>query len=330
MKKLWLLAGMLFGGFAFSIAQPYEPMVVEGAHWRYAEIDHTDVAPYAEIYEYYIRGDTVVNNITYKKLYWRLLGPTIFSYDPPYQPIASQPFPLVGLREDTTSQQVFAFYFNTGSFLNPPCADSSDSSEVMLFDFSYGVGDTVALCRYQFSPSDTFAIDTVVRIIDTTFFGYSRRSIETSLGVWFIQGVGGGWNRGYPGQKLKSEMVRRILIQLPGYNWPLSFFLDHHCVGNDEQCEVITSLDHGLISNVRIEVFPQPASSLLQVQIGAPESYRVLQIRLFSQEGKVLLSSSVSNAQFSIPIEQLSNGLYFLELSSGNTILGYEKVLINR
>lgn len=192
MNRILLFPGLFLSLISIAVSQPYEPMVVEGAHWRYAEIDHTDVAPYAEIYEYYIRGDTLVNNTTYKKLYWRLLGPTIFSFDPPYQPIASQPFPLVGLREDTTSQQVFAFYFNTGSFLSSPCADSSDSSEVILFDFSYGIGDTVSLCRYQFSPSDTVAIDTVVRIIDTTFFGYSRRSIETSLGVWFIQGVGIG------------------------------------------------------------------------------------------------------------------------------------------
>lgn len=57
-------------------AQAYTPMVVEGARWRiYEQVPNsTPPLPYIQIYEHFIQGDTLINNIAYKKTYHRFLA----------------------------------------------------------------------------------------------------------------------------------------------------------------------------------------------------------------------------------------------------------------
>lgn len=326
MKKLWLLAGMLLGGFSFSIAQPYEPMVVEGAHWRYGEVDAISL-PYSNIYDYFLSGDTLVDNKVYKKLYWRVLEAASLNQNPPYRPVFSLHLPVAGLREDTTNKLVYGIYFMDGSFRDNPCPGTP---EVTLFDFSYELGDTVDLCRYQFHPNDTVAFDTIVSIFDTTFFETQRRVIRTEFDILFVEGVGGGRTGNLRPDKLKSEIISRILIDLSGQpNTTGATFLDHHCVGTDSECEIVTSMESPIQPNPTIRVFPIPSPSLLQVEIENSDNSNIIEaVSIYSTAGVEVFNRSVMREDLILSVGHLPSGIYTLKLTFKEGSPQYVKILI--
>ena len=101
----------------------YTPIVVEGYSWnvvnRNAMLDNAQTVIY-QTYSEKIEGDTVINNVTYKKL-WRSTDTELANYE------------LIGLvREDVENQKVWAYV---------------GDKEYLIYDFACKVGDKVTTLK---------------------------------------------------------------------------------------------------------------------------------------------------------------------------------------
>jgi hypothetical protein len=109
MKKLTpFLTALLFtlcfifvaNGLTHAQKYTYKPLALEGVHW-WVGFYNTNNPPWAETdhYQYVLRGDSTINDITYKKIYFRDITDSIYHY------IESEVF--VGLvRDDTLHHKV--------------------------------------------------------------------------------------------------------------------------------------------------------------------------------------------------------------------------------
>ncbi len=109
MKKYLLFTSVISILCLFStkrlIAQNYKPLAVDGVHWIIVVDEDETIFPVDQLYEYYCQGDTIVNDILYKKIYKRDLEVT--QSGPPFTPVSV--YQIAGfIREDTTSKKVYA------------------------------------------------------------------------------------------------------------------------------------------------------------------------------------------------------------------------------
>lgn len=95
--------------------------------------------------------------------------------------------------------------------------------------------------------------------------------------------------------------------------------IDEDCDGSD----LITSIHQ--ISNATINIYPNPVSTKLQIQIDVPLNY---QISIFDLNGALILKET---NKASINVNQLSNGIYLLEILDDKTKEKIvEKILVAR
>ena len=114
-------------------AQDYTPLVIEQATWQIIAINGNVYNPFG----YTIEGDTTIESVAYKKVYYLDLYPDTFSVD-----YAIEDRWLFGtLREDTAARKVYTIIFDEtwGGFC-------TIGSEFELYDFSKGIGDTISNC----------------------------------------------------------------------------------------------------------------------------------------------------------------------------------------
>lgn len=83
---------------------------------------------------------------------------------------------------------------------------------------------------------------------------------------------------------------------------------------------VRTELPENLNSNnldLPVRVFPNPANDVLNIETISGDN--IIQIQIYSIEGKLVSENFPLQKQFSIPIEQLSAGNYFVNVKTKNT-----------
>lgn len=159
-----------------SEAQPYRPMAVDGAHW----IVKTDnlIGFTTRLFEYYCSGDTVVNDIQYKKIYYRNLAATMDP--PPFYPTSEYSL-FAFLRDDTANRKVYAYTLELPLF--GECAVLED---VLLYDFSVQPSQPINQCTL---PS--FYNGTLDNITIETWFGISTRVFYTNpMYFRYYEGIG--------------------------------------------------------------------------------------------------------------------------------------------
>jgi thiol-disulfide isomerase/thioredoxin len=68
---------------------------------------------------------------------------------------------------------------------------------------------------------------------------------------------------------------------------------------------------------VEVVIFPVPASDMLNVNITSESAVYTI----FDQSGRAVLSGNMTSSRSEIALKGLSNGIYFLELVSGNEVI---------
>ena len=176
MKNIFRLfaIAILFGLCPTLYSQQYHPLVNPGAVWLET---YAGWPPGPWGYNWagkrYLQGDTTINNIQYQKIYF--VGLDVFCQET----IISGPYYNGAIRENVTEQKTWYIY-------------SDSTTEVLFFDFSLGIGDTVAEQCYfsrDFYPIVVTDIDTM-----TTADGKDRRiwifNYEPGNQSLVIEGVG--------------------------------------------------------------------------------------------------------------------------------------------
>lgn len=284
----------------------YDPMVTEGKYWIYlnyyisADEDLLPVSGHAISFQ----GDTIINSISYKKVFKHLLkGGHPCMYPPCWQftyPYQTENKSLISfIREDSLSKKVYNLPISPFGFC--------DTTEHLIFDFSLSIGDTVNSCIYDFIHASSIT-EIPGGIVDSIgvleVFGKTRNTIFTT----------GFDNGGHGGQD--PAVTRISIIEGVGLEWnglfldPLSPLVDF--------CEDKTGFCQLILSNFRpertkkINLYPNPTNGVLQV---SAEGVELKSIKVYSMVGT--FKTELLNTH-TIDISILESGIYFLEIILGS------------
>lgn len=92
----------------------------------------------------------------------------------------------------------------------------------------------------------------------------------------------------------------------------------------DEDC-VTTNTSTNDINNSSIQIFPNPTSSILNIQSDQGD---ILRVRLYSSLGQIMLDQSVHNTEIEISVNGFTPGIYWLDVALLNGSQNREKVLV--
>ncbi|MFZ5552415.1 MAG: T9SS type A sorting domain-containing protein [Bacteroidota bacterium] len=288
MKKLFFLLCFL-EPFILN-AQPYYPMLKENKFW---DEQYSSLPSFCNVdggRRYFVYGDTIINTVTYKKIYGHSMGsyvgnpfcpPFYFNNDGLLYP------PAAILREDTSQRKVFIWDNNT---------------EYVLWDFSLNVGDTL-YAGYHY-PID-FVVDSVG--LYPLSNGNLRRAIYLdSFGDPFcVEEVGGFFTMFFPQY---------------GPVWL-------NCVKNNGEkiwggsCYNFLSIDE--IEKPGINYYINENNYLI-----VSGSEIISRIGLFNAQGSQIFSSVINNINTSVNLQQISNGLYILQFTlTDGSLLSFKVIL---
>ncbi len=288
-----LMTNMLLG--------QYTPMVEEGKYWIYLDHEDEDHPKAISGHAVTFQGDTIVNSVSYKKVYQLSLKgyhncqyPPCFQFNIPYQ---SQGKLLVALiREDTLQKKVFNLPLENYGFCG--------TIEHLLFDFSLETGDTLNACLYDFigaNPEYVFPLGIVDSIKVVPLFGKERTTLFTT-GVYQYGGL--PWY----GQVLILEGVG--LEKYGVFHQPLSYLVDF-CEGGMEACDLISS--NSVIERKKeVNIFPNPTNGNLHI---STDDVELKSIRIYSMLGVFKTEFRNTNE---IDLSAFEGGVYLLELISEN------------
>lgn len=288
MKKLFILFFLLI--FIKTIcAQKYQPMVIENVHWRISETCFSEF----KTYEYFAKGDTLINDNLYKKIYLRNFKLKKEDYPQeyfiPYQLVSEELW--AGVREDTTEKKVYVYpFFSTvndrchGKMINP--------EETLLYDFSLGLGETFNSC--YLTDSLELRVNEIDKVsiygLERTITGFEGGTGESN-GEYIIEGIGA-----------ESGLFSLLITQVSS---SCLFSLADYCIGTDKDCNIITSAQQEL--NPIFNISPNPTRDFLFVT-NIPEKAH---IRIYNSIGKL---QSVIPATSTIDVSTFSNGTYILQI----------------
>ena len=256
-------------------------------------------------YNYFVNGDTTINNLVYKKIFRSGTG-YIWSQQAPPNPCNTGNFSYV--------ETIPSFYLRSAGkkmFIYDP----GNSGDSLLYDFDLNVGDTLPLTYNNFQ-SDTWisSIDSI-----STPYGYRKRFSLTggSWAQYLIEGIGHS-----------KGLVEPLFV-------PLECGFDLICFSlNDTAYFPATGptcfLAVGESEAPAIEsaeLFPNPANR--QFSISFPKAKSNASIFLVNALGqKICLDSNFNGNKFSMEVSSFKNGIYFLQVIQDNEVAYSEKLLI--
>ena len=266
-----------------------QQLVIEGKQWN---IELSGVTPEPSTFKLKIQGDTVINNIAYKKI------------------IRSQDFGDSGwfqidqyLREDDSKK----VYLKTGS-----------DPEFVLYDFSLNKGDFLVL-----SPTCGLAVTAVDMVTLSDGSQRKRMKVESTAnpedeGDYWIEGVGsqGGLLTHFALHCLDEYGERLLCHYAP----------DGALLFPDDPPFCFTSSIIELSLNDAIQVFPNPAQEYLFIENEKPTK-PIQSISIFNTIGQQLYQNQLDSHQNVISLLNFPKGIYLLviEMEDGK---GYSKRII--
>lgn len=311
MEKFYLFIFFLFAAIPCLFTQAYQPMAVEGAHWvMFCDGGHHAFA---------VRGDTMVDNQAYKKLFYQDLenDPSVL-FLPPY--LVGEEYLWGVLRDDPQERKVYIIAFEpydpqTGlvdfSYKCPL------SQEQVLYDFSATIGDTIAHCLGQTNlPSVGLPLGWVVDSIgNEVIYGADRRTLysnNNNLVPIIYEGVGS-----------RHGLLGGISVWGGCNGEGCGFWLQKYCVGTDAECSIISSNKDIVFPDNQFRLFPNPANQEVQISI-VPPITETLEIRIFNVLGQLLLQASIPKGQtnVSISLQDIPSGIYQYILTTD----GFERI----
>ena len=313
MKLEWLVTVLLFS-LAPTLAEgQYIPMVEEGKYWIY--LNHFDGQPPRATTGLAItfQGDTVINSMSYKKVYrYGLSGYHNCPYPPCFQfylPYQAQSKILIGfMREDTMQKKVYHLPKLGWEFCLP--------TEHLIFDFSLSIGDTLNDCLYEFIGGDPWytGFGLVDSIQEVQKFGKSRNTI---------------FSYGFPiygGDPFQEKVLILEGVGLEYYgilHEPLSYLVDF-CEDRMDACDLISS-NAPIEVDKEIKVFPNPTEGALTVTID--ETLMGASCTIVDCLGRVTQSFKLTELNTTAQLN--SQGIYFWRVEHRGSVINTGKIICN-
>jgi hypothetical protein len=291
------------------MAQDYNPLVKEGGVWREAIVRLVNPPDQFEVtkIQYSIMGDTIIDNIFYKKIY---------SMD--YDSLVNNLQYMGAIREDSM-QRVFALLVpNSPVFPNDII---NDSIETLIYDFNLMLGDTF------FVKGMSDSIQIVNNIDSVQIEGFWRKrisfsSVGLSTRVW-IEGIGDMKGLFFPAL---YEFENRNTLTC--YEDSEIFWTNPELVQHGTNCFSVGIKRKMPKTNFSLQVYPNPASTIIYFDFknsfSKPITVTIYNL-LGQQETEVV--SLTTQKTISINLNNLKKGVYFYKSLSNSKIIGSGKFI---
>ncbi|MGB0861349.1 MAG: T9SS type A sorting domain-containing protein [Saprospiraceae bacterium] len=290
MKQLYIVLFIwCFCGIT-SNAQSYLPIAKDSTIWFY-ELDPTIFAP-VDRYILYTGGDTIIENMTYQKLFFRTDKNT-------------QSKLVAAIRDDIQLQEVYAYLFThqltTGLTLSTNCPLESS---IILYDFSLKPTEILSnTCQQTGTVSDTTR---------SFIYNKNRKTITLDdIGQTWYEGIG------------SITGLFNGLVAASGYS------LSNYCEGSFEECSVELFLDTDFIPlNKSGKIFPNPAFS--QFTLTLSKDIYDAQIIFSDIYGQKIGGTNINGNDEVFDISHLANGIYFVEMTKEGRTIFKDKLVVAR
>lgn len=292
---------ILVFSFSFSVSsQTYHKLIRQNVYW---DVYHIILPEMCYTYANRISftgQDTVIESVTYKKSIqysFKQINPGPFC--PPFQILTNAINTGEYLREDTIEKKVYM------TFSNPV-------DEVLLYDFSLNVGDTLHSTYYM--PYDTLICSSIENI--TLLNGEIRKKFifnSYPAGfMYYIESIGG-----------INGLFEPIL---PGFE----SFSGYFCVSENNDNLLGTRCDNYFVNineadKLKFLIAPNPAHESFQINVDLSDSAMIF--KLIDVNGKEVLHKTITQEVTTIPINGVPPGMYLFSIIS-NTFNKQGKICI--
>jgi len=278
---------------SFSFCQEYKPFPTSDAIWSVFLISgcDNDSPSDTSLLRYSIQGDTVYNEVEYKKL--------MVTRGDTTNPITEF---AGGFREESKR-----IYYLGQDFIGP-----GEGEELLLYDFNVEVYDTIFHDNYGSRKSIVLEIDSVM--IDDQY----RIRYKVDNGWWYhredfiIEGMG---------SIINGLLGHITMIPTCGYH-----YWEHVCYTENGQVlyknPVFTDCFAGVnLSGIEptevhgIRVFPNPFGKYFEVSI--PEIRKNMTLEIHNITGQLISEMEILETNFQVEIEEPA-GIYILSILDGN------------
>lgn len=265
-------------------------MAIDGAHWIVALNKIETEYPVDGLWEYNANGDTVIENLEYLKIYYRNL--VITQDGPPYEAANSYHLAYL-LRDDVEERKVFA------TAIEYSIGDCDMNEDILLYDFSLNVEDTVNFCLFP-----DWNIGTIGSIENTLLFGQNTIKYE-------IDSEYGDDDRYYEGIGSNYGLFEVMFVP---YKKEVKYteytYLTDYCI-NDE-CELFLGSQFNITKNHEIQCYPNPSSEY--VHFDQLDDYMGSHIYIYDILGNIISTLEINQTKVTWNTEHLDSGIYIYKI----------------
>lgn len=294
-------------------AQTYIPFPTDSAQWSVRHIYNNSQS--ANSLQYKMKGDTLLNGITYHKIYFSL----DLAYNSPNQTLHCF------VREDTT-KKVFVKY---------PEGSGIDTSEFMLYNFNVAVGDTVTIRLLNFTTDSIYKlavsnISPYPTLVDTRKY-YKLQSVGPAFwscavfGLDWVEGMGAWFSPFY-------NEIPQWGCDSAGYEISCFWHKGNYVLGGTS-CDYETGIGEINGSNYQSHVYPNPAQNSINFEVNfetkdLTNSYLIITDIVGQQMSKYNIAAK--DFPVIINTEPYSNGIYFYSIYHNGVQKEAEKFIISK
>lgn len=278
----------------------YLPLIKENKYWIMKTYNDHEPAPQAiSGFLYTFKGDTILNEVKYKKLFkHNLTGthpcqfPPCFEFDKPYNVVDTSL--IAFFREDTLAKKIYYLPHEK----NISGSNICNSNECLLYDFSLNKGDTLN----EYLIDITIGMDTSFKnTIDSIYYDYSYLDqFKTNRRIIIFSG--------------KHPFYYCRIYEGLGYgesglfvNSLIGDLLHSYCEGSTTDCEILTS-NYNLKIDNHIFVYPNPTNEFIHIDF----INQINNIEILELDGRK--TEIKTNSSRSINVSKLSTGLKVIKL----------------
>lgn len=297
MKKVLLL--FIFSIFSRMSIQAqsnnYHPFPTANAIWS----EYNNLSGNIIKYQYGIFGDTVINNLTFHKLYQH----QIICMDSSISPANST---YIGALTEDSLKRVY--FFNTA--YTGPCVSLNQMYK--LYDFSkQNIGDTIQFDANMVPFCYNYPALTISNIDSVIVNNAYRKRFHFAEGEVWIEGIG------------STRHLLSVITPFP----TCSCITELLCHKQNNMQYFINPTYNYCFCNLGVAMEGMTIKKLLRISPNPSQQFIIIEkhfeknsyYKIYNYYGILILSGSLTKSEHTIPIETLNNGFYFLEMETEYT-----------
>ncbi|MGK0366348.1 MAG: hypothetical protein ACI85O_003421 [Saprospiraceae bacterium] len=302
-----------------SFAQDYIPIIEQNKHYFVTSIQ--SAGWYNGYIGYVMRGDTLVENLIYTKVYRQVFAEQVgdFSdYEPPYELRYELLFAL--MREDINERKIYARIYDENYPIHWWCDENYElGEEILLYDFGQSVGDVMSFCPFLPTSTNTNADLILDSIYLEESWGESRRFFRYSGGeegrrFYIKEGLGGF-----------EGIFSQFNIALEDEGW---YILLNICIDTNEECGIVdfvATKDILPLTN-EIKLSPNPTSGQIILYLSETVTEKGL-FQITDLTGKVVHSELLKSGNYTRYLD-LTKGFYSASFQQKGQTLWQNKLIV--